>query len=474
MDNLQYEKKFNKECENYKMIRQKRKFNSFPLYLFIISLFTLILYNYICVYQYYDSKLLRTEDTIKEIDNRLDLVEGNNIRTNYVSVGKNGDYADIKVALDSITDNSYNNRYVITVDSGDYDYSNDETVPYLGLKNYVSIVGKDRGTCKIINKKSTTSCNWNYSGIDPAYYNESIMEASIENFTIITQGCKSPIHIDTDYNHLAFGGKITINNCNLVDLNTALMDGFEGSGAGGVNVGLRAGQSVIVKNCNSNGIIYAHNSPNQNVKEGCYFEIYNCRFKNTMIGDLCSNSYDRAYIHGSKFDYMNINVYPLGTDLKKYNWTIDLDSNDIGQIYGYHNQYPNDKYYLWDNYFGGKFAVNDSSIHDYCYNSSNETIERGSFVKLLEHQISEIFGTSIKLADNSDLYGVALENIAAGDIGIVQFAGIIDIKVDFAVNYGDKLLYNNNLFSKNDNGNLIVLESFDGNGEKFIKVKIEK
>ncbi len=415
------------------------------------------------------SRIYSNEQDINAIYDHLSPDE---VTTTYITVGEGQDFEDLKLALDSISDNGYYNRYVLDVFPGDYDYSNDENVPYLGFKNYVRIVGRSKGSCRIINKKSTTTYNHLYSGIDANYYQEAIMEASIENFTIITQGCKSPVHIDTNYQYFARGGKITIDNCNLIDMNHKDMNGISGDIAGGVNVGLRSGQSVIVKNCNSNGIIYAHNTQNQNDKLGCYFEIYNSRFKKTTIGDLCSNSPDKAYIHGCKLDYMCINIYPLGTDTGKYNWSIDLDSNDIGQIYGFHNSHSDNPYYLWDNYFNGKIAVSDSSIHDFCYNSSNAMIERGSFVKITDYfgGDNSVFGTGVEEIVSGEFYGVALEDIAPNDLGIIQFSGIIDISVSFAVNVGDKLSYSNGSFEINTNGTLEVLEN--NQNKTTIKAKI--
>ena len=81
------------------------------------------------------------------------------------------DYTDIRSALDSINDNSSEKRYVVRVLNGIYDVSDDGEL-YLGMKNYVDIVGQSRGGVVVIKRDSAYSAE--KATFDPACYRHPI------------------------------------------------------------------------------------------------------------------------------------------------------------------------------------------------------------------------------------------------------------------------------------------------------------
>lgn len=390
-----------------------------------------------------------------------------NENVNYYSVSKlvvdingNGDFTDIKSALDSITDNSKKNRYVISVKPGTYDIS-DTSLPYLGFKNYVEIIGEHKTRCIVANRKSSTTYNAEYSVFDPNYYADRIEYSAIKNMTLISEGGKCPVHIDTDYNHLVDGGVIRIENCVLRDMNNPnTMTNFSASGNiwGGVNVGLGGGQSVEVYNCDSNGIIYAHTRPNQS--KGCKFDVRNCICQYGQVADLLDNSND------DEFNFINCDVKQmsiavnttLGTNIGIFSPRIDFSGSKFEYFRTYWDDGSSvgDVYSLWDNMFDGKFAFPASCMHKLVL--AKKEIHRGSLVTLDEYSL---VGCVIvrEAKANDTVYGIAVESINANDYGYIQFKGCIDAFTQGGTINGYAKLENGVLVSSDTPTNMQVVSS---------------
>lgn len=292
------------------------------------------------------------KDTVEKI---LSLVGKKYYNVKNISVGKGKDYEKLEDALDSISNNSKKNRYVINVYEGTYSVPTDR--PYFGLKNYVDIIGQNKEKCIITNLASSTVYDANKSGFDPAYYQEAIEYAKIANLTIKTQGCKCPVHIDTDYSHLAKGGEIHIDNCILNDLNPeSFLSTTETKG--GVNVGLRGGQSVYVSNTVANGAIYAHTSSiDQTGEPGAVFNVDNCTFPYWAGADLLDNTNaDSFTLTNCNVKYGQVEVYALGSEKGIFSIKPNFSGTNIGMLVFPDRRDAGNPYAVLDRYFDGKFV----------------------------------------------------------------------------------------------------------------------
>lgn len=364
-----------------------------------------------------------------------------------VSNDGNGDFADIKSALDSITDNSIYKRYIVFIKNGIYNVPSG--VNYLGLKNYVSIVGESKENVIVQNLYSDTVYDNSRNVFDAHYYTDAIEYASIKNMTIVVKGGKAPIHIDTDYSHFANGGLIEIDNCVLIDKNTLSMTNIPirsgNYNAGGVNVGLRGGQAVKVTNVESNGLIYAHNTPSQS--KPCLFEVEHCSFVATMWGDLGSTQEDKAIFkdcHLQQF-YFNNGANVTTTKVKT-----ELYNNEIETVTSVSNISDNwnNSFYEWNRLFGGKFTIIEQNIHQRVFNVSSETILAGSLVELVTMRGVNENGVHVRPYNEGYLYGYALENIPSGEHGLIQFKNTVEIPQINNISVGDEIECVNGTYQK--------------------------
>lgn len=406
-------------------------------------------------------------------------IEEENITYNTISVelDGSGDFTDIKSALDSITDNKRNNRYIINVGVGDFDFSQSET-PYLGLKNYVTINGKGQGVTRVINRKSSTIYNSNYAVFDASGYNDHIEYACIKNMSLIIEGGKCPVHIDATYSCFVKGGTIELKNLALFDAFDYGSYGTDHAMAimgvksgGGINCGLKSGQNVIIKNVTSNGTIYAHNQANQDADLGCRFELYDCICNRVSFGDLLSGSPDKGVVQGCTINNVCFDVYfPAGGTANFYSWSVEFIGNNVDIAYSCLNN-SDSIYAFWDMFFNGKFARPIPSMHKCVINESGSTIQRGSIVELDKYIGLNRSGYSVKPYAGGKVYGMAVESIANNDTGIVQDNGMIRYTVGEAVAIGDLLKYNGISFMKTDtDADAIAMQ--DGSANSLIFVKI--
>lgn len=387
--------------------------------------------------------------TITSLNNRVNTLEEKIVtkQRTIVYVGATETYKNIDEALDSITDNSSTKPYTVFVKNGTYDVPNSKL--YFGIKNYVDIIGEDKTNTIIRNIHSTNAYDASRATFDPAGYNDSIINANLSNMTIISQGCKCPIHIDGS--NIANGGKITIDNCILMDLNTPnnYYTSQRLTRIGGVNCGLRNGQSVTVKNTISNGTLYAHNCLDST--SPCKFVIDNCTCRGTLIGSAFENSVKDEYvIRNSTLDYVAIQTLEATSNM----YNVTMSNNKINYIFAPDNDNITDPYYTFDLFFGGKCGIPDTSCMQLMFNCSDNTISRGDIVysKSDGNARGWLSETYIK-GTGVNFIGIAMENIPAWSVGWVQNKGKISIpKIDNA-NYGDLIDFVNGEFIAHQSGN---------------------
>lgn len=383
------------------------------------------------------------------------------------TIGVNCDFTDIKSALDSITDNSKNNRYKVSVKNGTYDISS-QTYKYLGLKNYVSIVGQSLGGTIIINRKATFD-NDN-AGFDTAFYHDAIEYACIDTMTIIAFNGKGPVHVDSGYNDLISGGTIEVKNVIAINENTFGMTHYQV----GVACGLRDGQRVVCKNVNSNGRLWVHSVNQVSETTGCTFELYGCTFPWTEVADVYTYAKDTFIMKGCKTLYLMFSVsdpFTFDRGYNQFSYEAELEGNDIGYILGYNYADPNNRNSLWDNWFGGRFGIHAAEIHNFCKNNTSSTIARGSLVKLAGNQ------NELKIEPwtfGSVLYGQALDGLLSNSYGLVQYSGVIFLNSSGSIAVNDVISLDSagTAIKSTANPIGISLDAVTSGGE--IRVKLNK
>lgn len=366
------------------------------------------------------------------------------------TIGTDCDFTDIKSALDSIVDNDYYKRYLVFVRNGVYDISN-ESYPFLGMKNYVEIIGDSKNGVTVINRKPTF--NSNYAGFDPNYYGDKIKYALLKNMRIISYNGKGPVHIDTNYTQFAEDGVIEVENCTLINENTSPMLHYQT----GLACGLLSGQTVIARNVDSNSSLWCHNNYPKYSDKGCRFELYNCRFPFTTIADLYCYGRDKLVMHGCKCDVLTFTLakhWNEPRDYIRFSWEYDFSGNQFGRIIGELETATGDKNQaFWNAAFGGKFGITDSSVHMYCKNNSTEDIKRGDLITL-DTNVTEI--SIKKWTFGLALYGVSLDDINMGEYGTVQYSGIVEIPISGTLIAGDAVqLSSDGKAIKQTTGNMI-------------------
>ncbi|MDG0793865.1 hypothetical protein OMP38_25860 [Cohnella ginsengisoli] len=326
------------------------------------------------------------------------------------------DYTEIKAALDDIADNSAGKRYVLRILNGTYDVSNDGNL-YLGLKNYVDLIGQSRGGVRIVKRDDDYSDAKNV--FDSAYYGQRIEYASLRNLTIVSYNLKAPVHIDDEY----VQGTIELVDCTLINENTPDMGNYQN----GLACGLRQGQRVVARGVHSNGMLWMHNGFEAYAGEGCRFELYNCICPFIVIGELITYGNDTIVIEGCRAEFLRY-LYIKGVAVQRLrpyvqsSFTFELRGNAIDYVeavtttdLGY-TSVPT----AFDELCEGKWSISDPSIHRFVMNTGAADIDKGSLVS------RDGYGVK-RWAPGERLYGMALDAILPGDYGIVQDRGIVFI-----------------------------------------------
>ena len=366
-----------------------------------------------------------------------------------ITVGLNADFADLKSALDSISDNAKEKPYFVKILEGIYDLPSSEY--NFGLKNYVRIVGEDKYKCIVRNIYSDSIYDSGRNTFDVSHYNQDIEYASIENLTVICKGGKAPIHIDSE-NHV---GTIEIKNCILYDMNTLDMTNIpirsNNYNAGGINVGLLGGRSVKVYDTVSNGTIYAHNQSNQS--KPCYFEVNHCQFVSTMWGDLGSGQEDTAVFNDCHFNdlYFGCSSSLTSTKVKTV-----LKNNDIKTVTSYGSDWTDGNGFAgWSQVFGGKCEVIENNIHKQVFNKSTSKITAGSLVQLVNIRGVNLNGLHVEEYNGGLLFGYAMEDIEPNSFGLVQYRNDVEIPLIDGISVGDEIEYTNGTYQKKTTGKTV-------------------
>lgn len=353
------------------------------------------------------------------------------------TVGDDCDFTDIKSALDSITDNSAEKHYVLRIQNGIYDVSDDGNL-FLGMKNYVDIVGQSRGGVQVVKRDSEYSDA--KSVFDSAYYKQKIEYASLRNMTLFSKNCKCPVHIDDEF----LDGTIELIDCTLINENTAHMGNYQN----GLGAGLRRGQRVVARGVHTNGMLWMHNWYHVYGDEGCRFELYHCISKFIVIGDLLTYGKDVVVVEGCKAEFLRYlylkdfaKLYLKDSTkerLRPYvqsSFSFELRGNQIDYIeavttldLGY-NVLPT----AMDEVYEGKWSICDPSIHQFVMNTGTADIVKGSLVAL----DAETDMNGVKNWSYGDrLYGAALDSIQIGEFGIVQYSGIVHLSTSLGDDIG--------------------------------------
>ncbi|HEY8889450.1 MAG TPA: hypothetical protein VIM70_04295 [Clostridium sp.] len=350
-------------------------------------------------------------------------------------IGTDCDFTDIVSAMESITDNSSTKVYILKIMNGTYDVSNDGNLS-IGLKNYVNIVGQSRNGVKIIKRETTYADTKNV--FDVAHYNQTIEYTSIRNCTIIGKNVKAPVHLDgTNFS------KVEVIDCNLINENDAGSPNYQN----GLACGLRQNVHIVARGCYTNGMLWGHNSNTHYLDiEGCSFELYNCISKYIVVGDLLSYGHDTVIIDGCKTEFLRLLYYKnYGTPLSyvQPSFEFRLKGNSIDYIEAVTTTDGGVTFVetAYDEIYNGKCSISDSSINNYCKNTSLANITKGQLITL--DSASDMTGIKAWTV-GSKLYGVALDSILIGDFGIAQCNGSIQISADGTtpINFNDALELN--------------------------------
>ncbi len=385
------------------------------------------------------------------------------------TIGADCDFTDIKAALDNITDNSVEKHYVLRILNGVYDVSNDGNL-YLGMKNYVDMVGQSRGGVQVI--KRDTEYSDAKSVIDSAFYKQRIEYASLRNMTIISKNLKCPVHIDDEF----LCGTVELIDCTLINENTPDMGNYQN----GLACGLRKGQRVVARGVYSNGMLWAHNGVQVYGDEGCRFELYNCISKFIMIGDIVTYGRDVVIVEGCKAEflrYLYIKDF-VKEHLRPYiqsSYSFELRGNQIEYIEAVVTE---DAGYTFvpnavDEVYEGKWSICDPSIHQFVQNTGTMEIMKGSLVS----RDAETDMNGIKNWCNGDwLFGAALDHIQVGGFGIVQYSGIVQLNTysgnDILLNDALELDACGKVVKQNKGTRIGYARGISDHAENLLKVKL--
>ncbi|RKP58276.1 hypothetical protein D7Z26_01915 [Cohnella endophytica] len=380
-------------------------------------------------------------------------------------VGEDCDYTDLKTALDDITDNSAQKRYVLRILNGTYDVSNDGNL-YLGLKNYVELVGQSRGGVRIVKRDDDYSDAKNV--FDTAYYGQRIEYAALRNLTIVSYNLKAPVHIDDEY----LQGTIELVDCTLINENTPDMGNYRN----GLACGLRQDQRVVARGVHSNGMLWMHNGFDSYAGEGCRFELYNCISPFIVIGELITYGNDTVIVEGCRAEFLRY-LYIKGVAVQRLrsyvqsSFSFELRGNSIDYVeavttsdLGY-TSIPT----AFDELCEGKWSISDPSIHRFVRNNGKADIGKGSLVSQ--------DGDGVKRWTPGDLlYGTAMDAIPPGDYGIVQDRGIVFISAhpdaELAENEPVELDSSGRAVRQGNGAKVGEAKGWYTHGDRLLKVKL--
>ncbi|UFK27439.1 hypothetical protein [Elizabethkingia phage TCUEAP2] len=327
------------------------------------------------------------------IDNQK---ENTPIKIEYI-VKKNGtigvdcDFTDIKMCVKSITDASRYKQYFINVLNGIYDYSNDGENIGIELKNYVFINGQ---SLDVIIIKRETTFDWGKATIDKVPGNVEFI--GIKNCTIISNNCKSPIHIDSDIVEKGVFENLVLINEQPLGTGDNPIDGEANCFA----LGWRGDDHIILKNIRANGKLWGHN--NYGTKSNATFEIIDCNCRTIQIGEINSKGSDNLKIKGCNADVFQLLWFSQLTGVvesdfrNSYNFEFSGNKIENAIIADHAGNYN-----ALEKYYFGKFPFAISEIHK----------EMNGTGILVGDKVSKVNNSTVKVLENGEIeFGTAVEN----------------------------------------------------------------
>ena len=234
---------------------------------------------------------------------------------NIITVGKTGcDFTEIQLAINSITDDSPTNRYLILVFPGKYDYFHTWVYgvrPY-HTQRYISIVGVSKHDCIVDSAfNSTFASNGVLKNMTLISNNTKINTDSLVMYEDYDSTYGYALHIDMKQNEIK-GTKIVIEDCDLISYKGAT-----------IGMGTWKDDDITFKRCNiirkenisgvnhhaSKMAFYCHNGPagttNQNLN------LIDCNISTPydyamLLDDICSKGTVPSYLYCT---FINNNIY---------------------------------------------------------------------------------------------------------------------------------------------------------------------
>lgn len=356
-----------------------------------------------------------------------------------INVGASRTYTTIQAALNSITDNDSEHRYLVLVDEGTYDISN-AGINYLPIMEYVNIKGVSKAKTKIIFRASTKSAEKNVFQ-NHASRMHSGGFAEVSNFTIYTENIKGALHLDD----ASWVGTVYFHDIDAFSYATEeVFDPtkdyyiYMAASLGVINLSTHKKQHIIIENIETNGYIYSHTNPSPIddliTEDGGKFEVINCACN--WIG-LYSNG-DRvrkkAIIKNNKCNFIKIcfiNNFPT-LDFNAWN-DIKLENNNCLFLAGQYipqSAAAGATYSLWKEYYNSSVPFYDTNLHNVIQNKTGETITRNTKVNYTDNT-----KRYIAPANGNTYDAILMVDVDNGEFGVVQDGGDLDTYYDYLQNH---------------------------------------
>ncbi len=314
------------------------------------------------------------------------------------TVGTDCDFTDIRDALNAITDNSAKKRYILYVMDGDYDYSDNGDVIGVRLKNWVTLRGQSYKT-RIIKRDSVF--DWAKATIDKEAGDMDYI--AIEGFfTIISNNCKCPIHIDSGV--VKYGLFQNLNLINEQPLGNSGDNPRDGE-ANCFALGFRGSDHIVLKNITANGKLWGHNETDKN--SNGIFEFINCDCRTIQIGELTSQGNDTVIVKGCNSDEFQLLWFSepdfVSSEPYRNSYNFVFEGNNIKNAVIRDHKMVNDipVQDALEVFYKGKFPFRIAGIHKEFYGAN---IVKGS-------NVSKVNNSTVKTWEVGEtVFGKALEN----------------------------------------------------------------
>ena len=259
---------------------------------------------------------------IKKIKKEYESLLENNTGTgnigtanNIITVGKTGcDFTEIQLAINSITDDTPTNRYLILVFAGKYEYFHTWVYgvrPY-NTQRYISIVGVSKYDCIVDSAfNSTFASNGILKNMTLICNNTNINTDGLEMYKDYDSVYGYALHIDMKQNEVK-GTKIVIEDCDLISYKGAT-----------VGMGTWKDDVVTFKRCNiirkenisgvnhhaSKMAFFCHNGPSGTTNQN--LNLIDCNISTPydyamFLNDIVSKGTNPSYLYCT---FINNNIY---------------------------------------------------------------------------------------------------------------------------------------------------------------------